>query len=187
MQTLFRDPGVVDRNRADADPDLTFHFDAHPNTDPTPNFTHLRKSNLFWASNHSRASLHCLIFLISVIKCNIWAVYWNFLVKVLTINVPLFKKLRDIIFFCGTITFWAILRDILRGQDFFDPLNCPKRSEGQFRGKKSWGPLKMSREMAHKVIVPKKKIMSQSFLNSGTLVILCLFATMGPQLCPTVS
>jgi hypothetical protein len=23
--------------------------------------------------------------------------------------------------------------------------------------------------------------MSQSFLNSGTLVILCLFATMGPQ------
>jgi hypothetical protein len=32
----------------------------------------------------------------------------------------------------------------------------------------------MSREMAHKVIVPKKNIMSQSFLNSGTLVILCL-------------
>jgi hypothetical protein len=38
----------------------------------------------------------------------------------------------------------------------------------------------MSREMAHKVIVPKKKIMSQNFLNSGTLVILCLIATMGP-------
>jgi hypothetical protein len=60
----------------------------------------------------------------------------------LTISVPLFKKLRDIIL--------------------------------QFRGQKSRGPLKMSREMAHKVIVPqKKKIMSQSFLNSGTLVILC--------------
>ncbi len=44
----------------------------------------------------------------------------------LTINVPLFKKLRDIIFFCGTITLWAISRDILRGQ-------------------KSGGPLKMSR------------------------------------------
>jgi hypothetical protein len=29
--------------------------------------------------------------------------------------------------------------------------------------------------------------MSQSFFNSGTLVILCLFATMGPQLCPAVS
>ena len=27
--------------------------------------------------------------------------------------------------------------------------------------------------MAHKVIVPQKKIRSQSFLNSGTLVILC--------------
>jgi hypothetical protein len=36
------------------------------------------------------------------------------------------------------------------GQDFFDPLNCPTRSEGQFRGQK------MSREMAHKVIVTKK-------------------------------
>jgi hypothetical protein len=34
-------------------------------------------------------------------------------------------------------------------------------------------PLEMSLEMAHKVIVPQKKIMSQSFLNSGTLVILC--------------
>ncbi len=64
--------------------------------------------------------------------------------KILTINVPLFKKLRDIIFFCGTITLWAISRDILR--------------EGQFRGQKSWGPLKMSREMAHKVIVPQKKL-----------------------------
>jgi hypothetical protein len=41
--------------------------------------------------------------------------------------------------------------------------------------------------MAQKVIVPQKKIMSRSFLNSGTLVILCLFATMDPQLCPTVS
>ena len=31
----------------------------------------------------------------------------------------------------------------------------------------------MSRDMAHKVIVPPKKIRSQSFLNSGTLVFLC--------------
>jgi hypothetical protein len=45
----------------------------------------------------------------------------------------------------------------------------------------------MSREMAHQVIVTQKKIMSQIFLNTGTLVILCLFATMGPQLCPAVS
>jgi hypothetical protein len=54
-------------------------------------------------------------------------------------------------------------------------------------GQKSLGPLKMSLEMAQKVIVPKKKVMSQSFLNRGTLVILCLFATLGPQLCPAVS
>jgi len=41
--------------------------------------------------------------------------------------------------------------------------------------------------MAHKVIVPQKNIMSQSFFNSGTLVFFCLFATMGPQLFPAVS
>jgi hypothetical protein len=39
------------------------------------------------------------------------------------------------------------------------------------RGQKSLGPLKMSLEMAHKVIVPQKKIMSRSFLNSGTLIV----------------
>ena len=62
-----------------------------------------------------------------------------------TINVPLFKKLRDIIFLVG-----------------------------QFRGQKSRDPFKMSREMDHKVIVPQKKIMSQSFTNSGTLLLLCV-------------
>jgi hypothetical protein len=39
------------------------------------------------------------------------------------------------------------------------------------RGQKSLGPLKMSLEMAHKVIVPPKKIISRSFLNSGTLIV----------------
>ncbi len=33
-------------------------------------------------------------------------------------------------------------------------------------------PLKMSLDMAHKVIVPQKKIMSRSFLNSGTLIVI---------------
>jgi hypothetical protein len=32
----------------------------------------------------------------------------------------------------------------------------------------------MSLEMAHKVIVPQKKIMSRSFLNSGTLIVIIL-------------
>jgi hypothetical protein len=36
--------------------------------------------------------------------------------------------------------------------------NCPSLRSGQFRGQKSRDPLKMSREMAHKVIVPKKKL-----------------------------
>ncbi len=38
---------VVDRHRFDADPDLTFHFDANPDTDPTPNFTHIGKLEIF--------------------------------------------------------------------------------------------------------------------------------------------
>jgi hypothetical protein len=50
---------------------------------------------------------------------------------IITINVPLFKKPRDINSLCGKLK-----------------------------------PLKMSLEMAHKVIVPPKKIMSQSFLNT---------------------
>jgi hypothetical protein len=37
---------------------------------------------------------------------------------------------------------------------------------------KSLGPLKISLEMAQKVIVPQKKIMSRSFLNSGTLIVI---------------
>jgi hypothetical protein len=32
----------------------------------------------------------------------------------------------------------------------------------------------MSLEMAQKVIVPQKKIMSRSFLNSGTLIVICV-------------
>ncbi len=43
------------------------------------------------------------------------------------------------------------------------------------RGQKSLGPLKMSLEMAHKVIVPQKKSMSRSFLNSGTLIVILHF------------
>ena len=70
-------------------------------------------------------------------------------------NVPPFKKIWDIIFFFGTITLWAIFWDILRGpQLFWPPQNVP------WNGSYS------------KVIVPqKKKIMSHSFLNSGTWIL----------------
>jgi hypothetical protein len=37
----------------------------------------------------------------------------------------------------------------------------------------------MSLEMVHKVIVPQKKIMSRSFLNSGTLIVIISLA--GPS------
>jgi hypothetical protein len=39
---------------------------------------------------------------------------------------------------------------------------------GKFRGQKSLGPLKISLEMAHKVICPPKKI-------SGTLIVIMIF------------
>ncbi len=56
--------------------------------------------------------------------------------------------------------------------DFFDPEIVPRCARDNLRGQKSLGPLKMSLEMAHKVIVPQKKIMSRSFLNSGTLIVI---------------
>ena len=40
-----------------------------------------------------------------------------------------------------------------------------KMSSGQFKGSKSLGPLKMSLEMAHKVIVPPKKNYIPQFLK----------------------
>ncbi len=43
------------------------------------------------------------------------------------------------------------------------------------------GLLKISRKMAHKVICPKQKIISQIFKISGALVFLCPFATNCPQ------
>ncbi len=54
----------------------------------------------------------------------------SFLSPLITINVPLFKKLRDIIFFCGTITLWAISRDILRGPRLFWPLKLSRAQRG---------------------------------------------------------
>ncbi len=50
--------------------------------------------------------------------------------SIITINVPLFKKL-------------------------FKKTRCARDN---LRGQKSLGPLKMSLEMAHKVIVPQKKL-----------------------------
>jgi hypothetical protein len=37
----------------------------------------------------------------------------------ITINVPLILTMREIIFFVGQITLWAISRDILRGPRLF--------------------------------------------------------------------
>ncbi len=78
-----------------------------------------------------------------------WSCYFD--IKVLTINVPLFKKLRDIIFF------WWENHFLSHFEGHF---------EGHFRGQKRRGPLKMSLEMAHKVILPPKKNYIKKFLNT---------------------
>jgi hypothetical protein len=57
-------------------------------------------------------------------------------------NVPPFMKLWDIIFFGGDNNFMSHFSGAL---------------DNLLRGQKSLGPLKMSLEMAHKVIVPQKK------------------------------
>jgi hypothetical protein len=54
------------------------------------------------------------------------------------------------------------------GSRLFGEIGCARDN---LRGQKSLGPLKMSLETAQKVIVPQKKIMSRSFLNSGTLIV----------------
>ena len=68
-------------------------------------------------------------------------------------NVLLFKKLWDIIFFWGDNNFLS-------------------HFSGHFEGASTFLTPKLSLEMAHKVIVPQKKIMSRSFLNSGTLIVI---------------
>ncbi len=60
---------------------------------------------------------------------------------------------------------------------FLTPKLSRARSEGQFWGQKSRGPLEISREMAHYVVCPKpKKIISQIFKNQrciGIFMSLC--------------
>jgi hypothetical protein len=68
-------------------------------------------------------------------------------------NVPLFKKIWDIIFF-----FWD--------NKFLSHFS------GHFEGASTFLTPKLSLETAQKVIVPQKKIMSRIFLNSGTLIVI---------------
>jgi hypothetical protein len=55
------------------------------------------------------------------------------------------------------------INKLIKFKKLRDKIECPwlQRSEGQFRGQKSRGPLKMSLEMAHKVIVPQKNYVPQ--------------------------
>ncbi len=90
---------------------------------------------------------------------------WLAASPIITINVPLIMKMREIIFFAGKLLYEPFLGIFWGGQDFFDPLNCPEHSKGQFWGQKSRGPLKIFREMAHKVICPKTKNNLSNFQN----------------------
>jgi hypothetical protein len=85
--------------------------------------------------------------------------------SIITINVYCWFWKWGILFFCGKITLWAIWRDTLRGPRLFWPLNCPERSEGQFSGQQNQGSLKISQEMAHKLVCLKTKNNIQNFQN----------------------
>ncbi len=59
---------------------------------------------------------------------------------ILTANVPLILKMREIIFFCGQITLWAMSRDILRGPRLFWPSKLSRALQGTIQGSKKWRP-----------------------------------------------
>jgi hypothetical protein len=87
-----------------------------------------------------------------------------------------FWKCGRLFFFAGKLLYGPFFGIFWGGQDFFDPLNFPERSEGQFRGQISRGPLKISRKMAHKVICPKTKNNLSNFQNQrciGIFMSLC--------------
>ncbi len=81
--------------------------------------------------------------------------------RIITIFVPLILKMRDVIFLRANY-----FMGHFEGATIFWPLNCPERSEGQFRVQKSRGPFKISQEMAHKLIGPKTKNNIPHFLKS---------------------
>ena len=71
-------------------------------------------------------------------------------------NVPLFMKLWDIIFFLGDNNFLSHFSGHFEGASTFLTPKLSLASLGTIiRGQKSLGPLKMSLEMAQKVIVPQ--------------------------------
>ncbi len=103
-------------------------------------------------------------YLMSLILSHPWKT-WNKHCSSINYYCPAVYETAGHIFFCRTITLWAISRDILRGPRLFWPIKLSRAPE-------KW---------LIKFLSPKIKIMSQSFVNGGTLVILCLFATLGPQ------
>ncbi len=86
-------------------------------------------------------------------------------------NVPLFKKLWDIIFFFGTITFKAS-GHFEGASTFLTPKLSLAALRDNLRGQKSLGPLKMSLETAQKVIVPQKKNYVSQFLKQRALIVI---------------
>jgi len=72
---------------------------------------------------------------------------------------------EEYFFFCRQINSWVISSDILWGLRLFGLLNCSECSEGHFRDQKSRGPLKITWEMAHKLICLKRKNQLSNFHN----------------------
>ncbi len=76
-----------------------------------------------------------------------------------TFNVPLILKMRGINFFCGKLLYGPFRGIFWRGQDFFDPLNCPIATRARickpFKGPRNRFPAPAHRSFAVYVYVEK--------------------------------
>jgi hypothetical protein len=114
------------------------------------------------------------------ILCPFAAYYLRYAVALLnyTSSGVLWRIFSQTRIFAGLLFTGRNSKAAMSGGHYIFPLSKNYKIEGPWlpkdnlRGQKSLGPLKMSLEMAQKVIVPQKKIMSRSFLNSGTLIVI---------------
>ncbi len=127
--------------------------------------------------------LYCTVLYCTELYCTVWQ-YWLYGVKKIsikwlrTVKVTLKVINRWLLVFCWSCDEGHLKWDmpslqfvITDRMSLILPLNSNDWSI-PLRGQKSLGPLKMSLEMAHKVIVPQKKIMSHCDQLSTILILL---------------
>jgi hypothetical protein len=106
--------------------------------------------------------------------CEVMCVLQSYVVEgcILTINVPLILKVREIIFFFAGKTYNGAFRGIFRGgRDLYDPEIVLSIAKGNFGSKGSRPPRKIPRNASLYVCPGQKK--SHTLRIRSTLVFLC--------------